>query len=208
MTDLATPPTNVDGRPLSRRGLDTRRRLLDAAESIFVELDYHEASIVKITEAAGVAQGTFYLYFRSKQDVFEEVVRDLNRRVRHALTEAAASAANRREAEELGFREFLRFTAENPALYRVIRQAEFVAPDVLREHYERFVGAYAKRLRDAMDAGEIAESDPDLLAFVLAGAAELFGLRLDLWPEDALSEEQFQELMRIIWRTLGEATPA
>jgi AcrR family transcriptional regulator len=208
VTELAAPPTNVDGRPLSRRGLDTRRRLLDAAESIFVELDYHEASIVKITEAAGVAQGTFYLYFRSKQDVFEEVVRDLNRRVRHALTEAASSASNRREAEELGFREFLRFTAENPALYRVIRQAEFVAPDVLREHYDRFVGAYAKRLREAMDAGEIAESDPDLLAFVLAGAAELFGLRLDLWPEDPLSEEQFRELMRIIWRTLGEATPA
>jgi hypothetical protein len=83
-----------------------------------------------------------------------------------------------------------------------------VAPHVLREHYDRFVGAYAKRLREAMDAGEIAESDPDLLAFVLAGAAELLGLRLDLWPEDPLSEEQFQELMRIIWRTLGEATPA
>ena len=36
MTDFVV--TNVDGRPLSRRGLDTRRRLLDAAEHVFGEL--------------------------------------------------------------------------------------------------------------------------------------------------------------------------
>ncbi|MDX6426218.1 MAG: hypothetical protein QOD52_1623, partial [Gaiellaceae bacterium] len=36
--------TNVDGRPLSKRGIDTRRRLLDAAERVFGELGYHDAS--------------------------------------------------------------------------------------------------------------------------------------------------------------------
>ena len=46
---------------------DTRRRLLDAAEVCSPTLGYHDASIVKITEAAGVAQGTFYLYFASKR---------------------------------------------------------------------------------------------------------------------------------------------
>ena len=44
------------------------RRLLEAAENVFAELGYHDASIVKITEAAGVGQGTFYLYFASKKD--------------------------------------------------------------------------------------------------------------------------------------------
>ena len=60
--------TGVDGRPLSKRGERTRRRLLEAAESVFAELGYHDASIVKITEAAGVGQGTFYLYFASKKE--------------------------------------------------------------------------------------------------------------------------------------------
>ncbi len=54
MTDVVT---NVDGRPLSRRGLDTRRRLLDAAERVFGELGFHDASIVKVADAAGVAAG-------------------------------------------------------------------------------------------------------------------------------------------------------
>ena len=43
------------------------RKLLEAAEQVFAELGYHDASIVKITEAAGVGQGTFYLYFASKK---------------------------------------------------------------------------------------------------------------------------------------------
>ena len=89
MTDVVTraPPA----RPLSKRGLDTRRRLLDAAERVFGELGYPDASIVKITEAAGVAQGTFYLYFDSKQAVFDELVRDLNQRVRHAMKEGSSA---------------------------------------------------------------------------------------------------------------------
>jgi AcrR family transcriptional regulator len=62
MTDVIL---NVEGRPLSKRGLDTRRRLLDAAEQVFGALGYHGASVVKVAETAGVAAGTFYLYFDS-----------------------------------------------------------------------------------------------------------------------------------------------
>ena len=65
-------------KQLTARGERTRQKLLDAAERIFAELGYHDASIVKITEAAGVGQGTFYLYFAGKQQVFDEVVLDLN----------------------------------------------------------------------------------------------------------------------------------
>ena len=90
--------TGVGGRPLSKRGERTRRRLLEAAEAVFAELGYHDASIVKITEAAGVGQGTFYLYFASKKDVFDELVRDLNRRVRHAMKESSSLGSTRPNA--------------------------------------------------------------------------------------------------------------
>ena len=122
MTDAAI--TNVDGRPLSRRGLDTRRRLLDAAERVFGELGYHDASVVKLGEAAGVATGTFYLYFDSKRAIFVELMRDLNRRIRRAMSEGAQHGTTRVEAELLGFQAYFRFTREHPALYRIIRQSE------------------------------------------------------------------------------------
>jgi AcrR family transcriptional regulator len=195
---MSETATSVDGRPLSKRGERTRRKLLEAAEAVFAELGYHDASIVKLTEAAGVGQGTFYLYFASKKDVFDELVVDLNHRVRQAMTEAASQGTTRAEMERLGFAAFFRFTAEHPALYRIIRQAEFVSPETLQLHYERLTSGYVTGLRQAMAAGEIAEGDPELLAWALMGIGELVGMRWILWDgRDELSPKMLDELGQI-----------
>ena len=196
--------TGVDGRPLSSRGAKTRTRLLEAAETVFAELGYHDASIVKITEAAGVGQGTFYLYFASKKEIFDELVLDLNHRVRQAMTEAASEGATRAEREVLGFTAFFRFTAEHPALYRIIRQAEFVSPEMLHRHYERLTDGYVTGLRQAMEQGEIASTDPEVLAWALMGIGELVGMRWILWAEQQeLPPEVAAELSAIIHRAIG-----
>ena len=179
--EAVAAPTSVDGRPLSRRGARTREVLLEAAEQVFAELGYHDASIVKITEAAGVAQGTFYLYFAGKKQVFDELVRDLNRRVRHAMKEASSRGSTRLEAEILGFQAYFRFTAEHTALYRIIRQAEFVSPEMLRYHYERLSAGYVEALREASARGEIGDVDPEVTAWALMGMGELIGMRWILW---------------------------
>jgi len=196
MTELIT---GVDGRKLAAKGLRTRQRLLEAAEQVFADLGYHEASIVKITEAAGVGQGTFYLYFPSKQEIFDELVRDLNRRVRRAMSEAAEGGATRVEAEVLGFHAFFRFTAEHPALYRIIRQAEFASPQTLQYHYDRLVEGYVAALERAMDAGEIARRDPEVLAWALMGIGELIGMRYILWAgRNDVPARVLHEIERII----------
>ncbi len=201
MTDVARTtdviPTSVDGRPLTQRGLDTRRKLLDAAEQIFGEVGYPDASIVKITEAAGVAQGTFYLYFASKKEVFDQLVVDLNRRVRHAMKEASDQGLDRLEAELLGFEAYFRFTREHPTLYRIIRQAEFVSPEMLRYHYDRLSEGYVRALQEAVDRGEIGAIDADVTAWALMGMGELIGLRFLLWG-DAMPDQVMHELARII----------
>ena len=191
-------------KQLTARGERTRRKLLEAAERIFAELGYHDASIVKLTEAAGVGQGTFYLYFASKKEIFDELVLDLNSRVRHAMTEAAEQGTTRAERELLGFGAFFRFTAAHPALYRIIRQAEFVSPETLVVHYERLTDGYVTGLRQAMDSGEVAEGDPEVLAWSLMGIGELVGMRWILWNgETEMPERVFDELARIIVRAIG-----
>ena len=191
-------------KTLTARGERTRRRLLEAAEQVFAELGYHDASIVKITEAAGVGQGTFYLYFASKKTVFDEVVLDLNTRVRHAMTEASAEGRTRAERELLGFGAFFRFTAEHPALYRIVRQVEFVSPETLQLHYERLTDGYVHGLQAAMDAGEVSPGDPEVLAWSLMGIGELVGMRWILWNGSTeMPEPVFDELARIIVRALG-----
>jgi AcrR family transcriptional regulator len=197
--DGAAPPQGAR----TARGARTRMRLLEAAEQVFTELGYHEASIVKLAEAAGVAPGTFYLYFGGKQEIFDELVEDLNRRVRHAMADAASRGQTRTEAERLGFQAFFRFTAEHPGLYRVIRQAEFVSPRALRLHYERIVAGYARGLQEAMTRDEVATGDPEVLAWALMGVGEMIGLRWILWgDDDEIPARVFEETMRFVQRAL------
>jgi AcrR family transcriptional regulator len=195
--------TGTDGRELRAKGLETRRRLLDAAEEVFAELGFYDASIVKITEAAGVAQGTFYQYFSSKQEVFEELVRDLNARVRHAMQESASQGSDRIEQERLGFRGYFQFTSEHPALYRIIRQAEFVSPATLQYHYEKITEGYVEGLRAAMERGEVAAGDPEVVAWALMAAGEMLGMRWMLWNGTReMPPEVLAELDRLIVRML------
>ncbi len=201
-------PTRVQSADVSvpneSKGERTRRKLLEAAEQVLVTYDYHDASIAKITEAAGVAQGTFYLYFSSKKDIFDQVVAELNRQVRHAMTEAARGATSRLEAERLGFAGFFRFTREHPALYRVIRQAEFVSPSALRNHYEKIAEGYLSPLQDAMATGEVTLGDPMILAWSLMAVGEAIGMRWIIWDEGKeVPAEVFEEMMKIITRMLG-----
>jgi AcrR family transcriptional regulator len=204
VTDVVT---NVDGRPLSKRGIDTRRRLLDAAERIFGEVGYHDASIVKVAEAAGVAAGTFYLYFDSKKAIFDELVRDLNRRVRHAMKEASAEGETRLQSELRGFEAYFRFTAEHPTLYRIIRQAEFVSPEMLRYHYDRLSEGYIEGLKEASASGEIGELDGEVAAYALMGLGEMIGMRWILWGDGPMPARVTAELERLIGRILEAETP-
>ncbi len=165
--------TNVDGKPLSRRGLDTRRRLLDAAERVFGDLGFHDASV---------------------------------RRVRHAMKEGSSQGKTRLEAELLGFDAYFRFTASHPALYRIIRQAEFVSPEMLHYHYDRLSRGYIEALAEAVDSGEIGQLDPSVTAWALMGMGELIGMRWILWGDGKpLPDHVFDELARIV-RCVLEAT--
>ena len=206
--------------PRTARGVATKAKLLQAAETVFARVGYTEASIVRITEEAGVAQGTFYLYFDGKLAVFEEVVGDLNTRVRHTMSEAASKGTTRIEAERLGFQGFFEFTAAHPALYRIVREAEFVSPRALRQHYTRIVEGYTEGLEHAKAAGEI-DADPTVAAWMLMGIGEMVGMRWVLWGDRAEGTEDgplggapgavppavFDEMMRFIQAGLGSRPP-
>ncbi|HZC31184.1 MAG TPA: TetR/AcrR family transcriptional regulator [Gaiellaceae bacterium] len=198
--------TGASGRALSRKGVETRRRLLEAAEKVFGNLGYYDASIVKITEAAGVGQGTFYLYFSSKQEIFDELVRDLNRRIRKAMKEASSQGKTRIEAELLGFGGYFEFTSTHPELYSIIRQAAFVSPDIFRYHYERIWTGYVRALRDAKASGEAGDIDPEVTAWALMSMGELIGLRWIVWGDGSVPEHVGAELARIVRSILEPAT--
>jgi AcrR family transcriptional regulator len=70
--------------PKTERGRRTLRRLLDAAGEEFGARGYHDTAISNIPQNAGVGLGTFYVYFKSKEEVFRALVADMGARTRHA----------------------------------------------------------------------------------------------------------------------------
>jgi AcrR family transcriptional regulator len=69
----ATQPRAAPTGPRSPKGARTRARLVQAAKEIFAEHGLPDARIVDITERAGVAYGSFYNYFDSKEELFREI---------------------------------------------------------------------------------------------------------------------------------------
>src|SRR5215831_11563191 len=54
---------------------ERRQQLIEAAKDVFAQKGYHATTVDDITRAAGVAKGTFYLYFTEKREIYYEVVR-------------------------------------------------------------------------------------------------------------------------------------
>ena len=178
-----------DKTPRTDRGRKTLRRLLEAAAAEFGERGFHEAAITGITQRAGVALGTFYTYFESKEEVFRALVRDMSHATRAHVAEAVRGAPDRIAAERIGLEAFIAFTRKHPELYRIIEEAQFVADDVYREHYLTFVEGYSRNLAAARQRGEISEGPDEPRAWALIGMSVFLGMRYGLWNEDLTPAE-------------------
>jgi TetR/AcrR family transcriptional regulator, fatty acid metabolism regulator protein len=158
---------------------DRRRQLLDAATTVFAEKGYRNAGVGDIIARAGVARGTFYLYFASKQEIFLAIVEDFHGRVRRALetVDAAASdarTAGPRAALQASFRAWLGFFAAHRDATRVIlREASSIDPRFEKgfaELRQIAVAHFASRFRTLQQSGAARASiDPQLAAHLQIG---------------------------------------
>jgi AcrR family transcriptional regulator len=179
----ASVPAQSPPPPKTRRGEATRQKILVAAEREIGSKGFAEASIAAITQEAGVAQGTFYLYFHSKEDVLRELVLLMGRMLRRHLTVAAVGAEGRIEAERRGLAAFFAFVRARPYLYRVVAESQFVDAAIFKRYYLEFADGYARVLAAAAERGEISAGDAEVRAWALMGVADMVGRRFAVWGE-------------------------
>ena len=153
-------------------GLATRERLLAAARELIEDGGYGSASVAAIAERAGVAAGTLYRHFASKEDLFVDVFRSVcageERAMLVAANETPGSAVDRLEAV---LTTFARRALRNRRLAWALL-AEPVDPLVDAEriaYRERYSSLVAAELRAAIDAGEIPPQDLAFTAAALVG---------------------------------------
>jgi AcrR family transcriptional regulator len=174
--------------PRTERGRRTLRTLLDAATAEFGEKGFHNASISGITSRAGVALGSFYTYFDSKDALFRALVRDLSERVRAHVAPAMADAPDPITAEREALRSFLEFVHEHKEIYRIVDEAEFVDPESYRLHYESTANRIRDRLQAAAARGEVRADVGDIHAWAIMGMNVFLGLRFAVWSNESATE--------------------
>lgn len=181
--------SSSDKTPKTQRGKNTRNKLLQAAEFEFGEKGFHEAAISGITYRAGVALGTFYTYFNSKEEIFAALVAYMSERTRRWVGERVAGAADRLQAERIGLEAYIEFVRQHKGLYRIITEAEFVANDAFRAHYEGFARAYVENLERAGKRGEIRQGDYEVWSWAIIGIDVFLGMRYAEWDESRPASE-------------------
>jgi AcrR family transcriptional regulator len=196
-----------DKAPRTERGRKTLRRLLEAASAEFGERGFHDAAITGITARAGVALGTFYTYFASKEELFRALVRDMSHATRSHVAEAVRDAPDRIAAERIGLTAFIAFVRKHPELYRIIEEAQFVAHDAYREHYLTFAEGYRRNLAAAAQRGEIVEGDDEPRAWALIGMSVFLGMRYGVWNEDLAPAEVADTAIALVSEGLRKRSP-
>ena len=181
---ISATMTPVGKTPRTERGRKTLRLLLDSAAAEFGEKGFHDSSVVSITQRAGVALGSFYTYFDSKDSLFRALVRDMSAQVRDNVGPVMAAEPNRLEGERKGLAKFLEFVREHKELYRIIDEAEFVDPPSYRAHYEDTVNGYLASLRDAAAKGQLRDDVEEVHAWAIVGMNVFLGLRYGVMGED------------------------
>jgi AcrR family transcriptional regulator len=195
---------------MSRKGSRTAEppaeRLLAAAEHLFGEHSYRRTSIADICAAAGIATGSFYAHFASKADIFSSVIRRINDDLRAAMAAALrdSGAGDQRSRERAAFRAYFDLMSQRPWIYRIVREAEFLAPSEFRAYYERLARGYARGVRGAQLAGEVdPRYDPEVIAYIYTGIGHFIGMRWAEWTAGGrVPDDVFNDLMDVLARGL------
>ena len=163
--------------PSSRKTADKRERILDAAIKVFAKEGFYNARVSQIAELAGVADGTIYLYFKSKDDLLIQLFEDRVERINEKVREAIARKASAVDQLELFISLYFDFIAQDRALAEVItvelRQSSKFIKEYKNPKFADFLRILGGLVEEGQKRGELrADFAPPLVARALFGALD------------------------------------
>ena len=176
MPDVTTPPTKPRRRAVSDEEKSQRRDdIVAAAKAVFARKGYQATTIADIAKEAGLAYGSIYWYFSSKDDLFHALMEAEEAALRAHLRAALAPLSADTDTEAL-FRTAVRATFEffeaDRATVKLLFRDSYALGDRFEKHlfgiYERFIADIEALIVVAHDQGEIIAAPPRMVAFSLA----------------------------------------
>jgi AcrR family transcriptional regulator len=200
-------PEPVERAP-SRSGQkrqERREQLLRVAKDVFARRGYAKTTVDDIVLEAGVARGTFYLYFGDKRDAFSELVDQFAQKINQVIVRIDPDDPKQTVVDQilLNIRGILRVCLAERALTKLLFTDAVGEPDFARKlgvFYDGVVLLLAESLRDGQAIGLVRDGEPKVLSYLTIGALkELLyqAVTLGLTEEsaDALSQQVYAFLV-------------
>lgn len=194
------------GAPRSKRGIRTRSALVAAAREVFERDGYLDARISDISKAAGVASGSFYTYFDSKDEIFAAVVEQVREEMLHPHVRQRTGIDDPRELIAAANREYLLSYRRNARLMALLEQVSQIDEKFQTMRYERAM-AFGERntamIRELQERGEVdPELDPWVTALALSNMVSRMAYTVFVQREKITFEQLVDTLNRLWWNAL------
>ena len=156
--------------------VERRQQILNHARDVFARRGYHEAKIEDIVAAAGIARGTFYLYFKDKRAVFEEIVDRAFAQIAMAIVRVDPNDTGRTVADQVheNTRRIVGTLLEDrPTTKILLSDAVGLDPSFdrkLQSFYEVVENLLSESLREGQELGVVAQGDARMFAYLILGA--------------------------------------
>ena len=182
---------------------DKRSDIMQAALELIAEQGFHRAPMAEIAEKAGVAAGTIYRYFESKDVLITELHRELEDKIMAVLQEGYPSGRPLRERFLYLIRELLRYFITNPLHFRYMEQY-FNSPYGISMHRDRLLGKPGNQdiLMDIFDQGieqQVLKEFPKAVLFSLAFGPMIFLMRDHILGFIILDEALIKQTTEACW---------
>lgn len=149
-----------------------RRALFAAAATVVGKCGYEGASVAAITKLAGVANGTFYNYFETRQKLFDLLLPYVGEQLL-AYIRSRVSEETGVELERQRIVAYFEFFRSNSGFLRILNEAEVFAPKAFKQHISSFGRLYERSLMRQLARGELGpyeETEIEAIVYILMGA--------------------------------------
>lgn len=157
---------------MRQRKAEARKRIVECTYECVADGGFRSARITRIAGLAGVATGTIYRHFESREDLFAEIFRLATQREVDKVAEALASEGTGGERLERALRQFAERALRAPMMAWALI-AEPVDPKVEEErlaYRKAYANLFEKAIRDGIEEGCIPDQDARQSSTCLVGA--------------------------------------
>jgi AcrR family transcriptional regulator len=140
---------------------EAKSRILEAANKVFAEKGYHEATMDDIAKRLGVSKGAIYLYFASKEELFEAMCKTAPQAFKEILYSSFSADANPVQSATQFFDKMLKLSASNPGLsFEILSEASRnpTLKRILRQNHAEYEEVLTSFLAEGRKRGIVADN--------------------------------------------------